>query len=61
MKIILNRDLKNVGKVGEVCEVSDGYGRNFLLPKGYAVIATKANIARNGASITPHIGAGKMG
>ena len=46
MKIILNRDVKNVGKVGEVREVSDGYGRNFLLPKGYAVVATKANIAQ---------------
>ena len=46
MKIILNRDVKNVGKVGEVCEVSNGYGRNFLLPKGYAVVATKANIAQ---------------
>ena len=46
MKIILNRDLKNVGKVGEVCNVSNGYVRNFLLPKGYAVVATKANIAQ---------------
>ena len=44
MKVLLNRDIKNLGKVGEVVVVKDGYGRNFLLSKGYAKVATKANI-----------------
>lgn len=45
MRIVLKRDLKNLGKVGDVCEVADGYGRNFLLPKKYAVIANKKNLS----------------
>ena len=45
MKIILNRDIRGLGKAGEICVVRDGYGRNFLLPKGYAIIANKANVA----------------
>ena len=46
MKIVLNRDIKNLGKVGEVVTVKNGYGRNFLLPRKYAVAATKTNIAK---------------
>ena len=46
MKIVLNRDVKNLGKVGDVCEVANGYGRNFLLPKGYAIVANKQNIEK---------------
>ena len=46
MKIVLNRDINGLGKVGEIVVVKDGYGRNFLLPKGYAIVATKANIAK---------------
>ena len=46
MKIVLNRDVKNLGKVGDVCEVANGYGRNFLLPKGYAIVASKQNIEK---------------
>ena len=45
MDVILSRDVKNVGKVGDVCEVKTGYGRNFLIPKGYAIVANKKNIA----------------
>ena len=45
MKIVLNRDVKNLGKVGDVCEVANGYGRNFLLPKHYAVVANKKNLS----------------
>ena len=37
MKLLLNESIKNVGKVGDVVEVSSGYGRNYLLPKGLAV------------------------
>ena len=33
MKVIVQKDVKNVGKKGEIVEVSEGYGRNFLLPR----------------------------
>ncbi|MBR4867989.1 MAG: 50S ribosomal protein L9 [Clostridia bacterium] len=39
MKVILTADVKNIGKKGELHQVSDGYARNFLLPKGLAVEA----------------------
>ncbi len=44
MKVILQEDVKNVGKKGEIVEVSDGYGRNFLLPKKLALPATAGNV-----------------
>lgn len=44
MKVILTKDVKNVGKAGELVNVSDGYGRNYLLPQGLAIEATEANI-----------------
>ncbi len=44
MKVILLSDVKKVGKKGEVKEVADGYGRNFLVAKGLAVEATKKSI-----------------
>ena len=37
-------DIKGQGKKGQVIKVSDGYGRNFLIQKGYAVEATKSNL-----------------
>ncbi len=40
MKVVLLKSLPSVGKAGEVKEVADGYGRNFLLPKGLATLAT---------------------
>lgn len=40
MKVILLSDVKKVGKKGEVVEVSDGFGRNFLINKKLAVLAT---------------------
>ena len=40
MKIILVQDVKALGKKGDVMEVSDGYGRNYLLPRGVAIEAT---------------------
>jgi large subunit ribosomal protein L9 len=40
MKVLLIKDVKSVGKRGEIKEVKDGYGRNFLVAKGYAKIAT---------------------
>ncbi len=44
MKIVLTQDVPNLGKAGEIKEVADGYGRNYLLPKGYAAMATKGLI-----------------
>jgi large subunit ribosomal protein L9 len=45
MKIILNEDVLNLGEEGDICDVADGYGRNYLLPKSLAVSHTKANLA----------------
>ncbi len=44
MKVILTQDVKGQGKKGELVNVSDGYGRNYLLPRGLAKEATKANL-----------------
>ena len=44
MKLILLKDVKGTGKKGEVKEVSDGYARNFLLPKKMAVVADQTNV-----------------
>jgi len=46
MKIILLEDLKNVGKAGEVVEVKDGFGRNYLIPKKLAIAATSKNLSQ---------------
>lgn len=44
MKVILQQDVKKLGKKGEIVEVSEGYGRNFLLPRKLAVQATAQNL-----------------
>ena len=44
MQIILLEDVRNLGKIGEVVDVKDGYGRNFLLKLGKALRADKSNI-----------------
>ncbi len=45
MKVILKRDVKGLGRDGDMKEVKDGYARNFLLPTGAAVIADKGAVA----------------
>jgi len=40
MKVLLIKDVKGLGKAGEIKEAKDGYARNFLIPRGYAKVAT---------------------
>jgi large subunit ribosomal protein L9 len=44
MEIILREDVDNVGKIGDIVKVRDGYGRNYLLPRGLAVEANRRNL-----------------
>ena len=44
MKVILKADVKGSGKKGDIIEVSDGYGKNFLIKKGLAELATASGI-----------------
>jgi len=44
MQVILKEDVHNLGKAGELVKVKPGYGRNFLIPQGKAVIATAGNV-----------------
>ena len=44
MKVIFQQDVRGQGKKGEMKEVSEGYGRNYLLPRGLAVEANKDNL-----------------
>ncbi|MGI9039320.1 MAG: 50S ribosomal protein L9 [Gemmatimonadota bacterium] len=46
MQIILLKEMENLGDVGDLVDVKAGYARNFLVPRGFAIKATKANIAR---------------
>jgi large subunit ribosomal protein L9 len=46
MQVILMKEMENLGDVGEVVDVKPGYARNFLVPRGLAIRATKANLAR---------------
>jgi len=43
MKVILRSDLADVGKKGDIVDVSDGYDRNYIVPKGFALKATEGN------------------
>ena len=49
MRIVLRNDLDKVGKRGDIVEVADGYARNFLLPKGHAILATPGVAAQANA------------
>lgn len=45
MKVILKEDVEKLGQAGELVDVKDGYGRNYLIPQAKAVLATKGAIA----------------
>ncbi len=49
MKVLLIKDVKSLGKAGEVKEVKDGYGKNFLIGKGFAKHATPEILAQHKA------------
>ena len=55
MNIILAQNFKNLGNIGDVVKVKDGYARNYLLPRQMAMAATDSNVASNcwGNSINP--------
>jgi large subunit ribosomal protein L9 len=46
MEIILREDVDKLGSSGDIVEVADGYGRNYLIPRGYAVQATESQKKR---------------
>ena len=48
MKVILRADVDGVGKRGDICDVSNGYARNFLLPRGLAIKATDGAVNQAG-------------
>jgi large subunit ribosomal protein L9 len=45
MKVILREDVEKLGQAGELVDVKDGYGRNYLIPQAKAILATKNTIA----------------
>jgi large subunit ribosomal protein L9 len=46
MKVILTQDMRGTGKRGETLDVKDGFGRNYLIPRGLALAATEGNMKR---------------
>jgi large subunit ribosomal protein L9 len=49
VKVILRSDVADVGKKGDIVDVADGFARNYLVPKGYALKATTGNIDQAGS------------
>jgi large subunit ribosomal protein L9 len=46
MRVVLRADVDNLGKKGDVLDVADGFARNYLVPKGVAILASKGAIAQ---------------
>lgn len=53
MKLILTADVDHLGSIGDTVEVKDGYGRNFLLPRGLAIVASRGARSRLTRSAGP--------
>ena len=51
MKVLLIKDVKGLGKAGEIKEVKDGYGQNFLIGKGFAKNATNEVVKKHAAEV----------
>lgn len=47
MKVLLTKDVEKLGRAGDLKEVSGGYGRNYLIPQGLAVLATKGQVKQS--------------
>lgn len=47
ISVILKKDVDNLGRAGEIVKVRPGYGRNFLIPRGMALLATRGNVAQH--------------
>ena len=47
MKVVLREDVETLGKKGDLLEVADGYARNYLVPRGLAMRATKGVVAQS--------------
>lgn len=45
MELLLKKDVEHLGRIGDVVKVRPGFARNYLLPRGLAVLVTKANVA----------------
>src|SRR5690349_11495744 len=58
MKVILTRDVPNVGKDGEVVTVADGYARNYLFPRQLAIVAKGAAMKNHEARIARELAKG---
>ena len=52
MKIILTADVTGLGESGDIVEVKDGHARNLLLPRGWAIVASKGAQTRGPESVT---------
>jgi large subunit ribosomal protein L9 len=51
MEIILKKDVTNLGYAHDLVTVKDGYGRNYLIPQGYAILATESNKKMNAETL----------
>jgi len=51
MQVILKKDVQNIGEVGDLVNVKDGYARNYLIPGGYAEVATAGALAQRERNI----------
>lgn len=51
MEVILKKDIPNLGYATDIVKVRDGYGRNYLIPQGFAMLATEANKKMNAETL----------